>query len=284
MPLIRGHHSFDSHFTQVPNDWVRDSRLSFKARGLLVLLMSHTPGWNMSIRSIARHNGTGVDTIKTAVLELEQNGYLVRSEAQSKNEDGTFADYVWTTCDPFQNPVTDKPVHGKQDTKNTNTKEEQVTKNKNRTIVQGELEPAFLEFWQIYPRRSGKEAAKKAFAKAAKAVGVDVVLEGARRFASDPYLPTKQFVAHPATWLNQGRWDDDPLPPRELTQEEKMLKAKERADRDRALAAEENARQRAEAERVRQEVEANPPQHCEHDRIVWACRVCAPLALAAKLN
>ena len=122
MPLIRGHHSFDDHYTQIPNDWVRDSRLSLKAIGLLAQIMSHKPGWNLSIRSIARINETGVGTIKSAVEELEQFGYLERSKDQLHNEDGTFADYVWTTADPFQNPVTVKTAHGKQDTKNTITK------------------------------------------------------------------------------------------------------------------------------------------------------------------
>jgi hypothetical protein len=122
MPLIRGHHSFDDHYTQIPNDWVRDSRLSLKAIGLLAQIMSHKPGWNLSIRSIARINETGVGTIKSAVEELEQFGYLQRSENQLHNEDGTFADYVWTTADPFQNPVTVKTAHGKQDTKKTITK------------------------------------------------------------------------------------------------------------------------------------------------------------------
>jgi hypothetical protein len=122
MPLIRGHHSFDDHYTQIPNDWVRDNRISLKAIGLLAQIMSHKPGWNLSLRSIARINETGVGTIKSAVEELEQFGYLVRSKDQLHNEDGTFADYLWTTADPFQNPVTVKTAHGKQDTKKTITK------------------------------------------------------------------------------------------------------------------------------------------------------------------
>jgi hypothetical protein len=130
MPLIRGHHTFDDHFTQIPNSWVRDSNLSLKAIGLLTQLMSHRPGWNMSISSLARFNKTGVRTIKSAVEELELNGYLVRSEKQQHNPDGTFADYVWTTADPLQNDVTAKSVDAKVHTKNTITKEQQVKKNK----------------------------------------------------------------------------------------------------------------------------------------------------------
>jgi hypothetical protein len=130
MPLIRGHHTFDDHFTQIPNDWVRDSRLSLKAIGLLTQLMSHRPGWNMSISSLARFNKTGIDTIKTAVKELETYGYLKRSMTQEHNPDGTFADFIWTTADPFQNPATALPASAKQDTKKNILKEEQVKKNK----------------------------------------------------------------------------------------------------------------------------------------------------------
>jgi len=130
MPLIRGHHNFDDHFTQIPNNWVRDSSLSLKAIGLLTQLMSHRPGWNMSISSLARFNKTGVRTIKSAVQELELSGYLVRSEKQEHNPDGTFADFIWTTADPLQNSVTVKSVDAKQHTKNTITKEQQITKNK----------------------------------------------------------------------------------------------------------------------------------------------------------
>lgn len=147
MPLIRGHHSFDEKFTQIPNDWLRDPRLSLKAIGLLAQLMSHTPGWKLSIRSLARANGVGVATIKTAVLELEQFGYLSRSEKQAKDEDGKFADYVWTTQDPFQNPVTAKTAHGNLNTKNNRDKEQQKEKNKqeNKQSLKSILLP---EDWQ----------------------------------------------------------------------------------------------------------------------------------------
>jgi hypothetical protein len=149
MPLIRGHHSFDDHYTQIPNDWVRDSRISLKAIGLLAQIMSHKPGWNLSLRSIARINETGVGTIKSAVEELEQFGYLVRSKDQLHNEDGTFADYLWTTADPFQNPVTVKTAHGKQDTKKTITKNTISKESTNRAsqIPDDFLVTEDMRFW-----------------------------------------------------------------------------------------------------------------------------------------
>jgi hypothetical protein len=152
MPLIRGHHTFDDHFTQIPNDWVRDSRLSLKAIGLLTQLMSHRPGWNMSISSLARFNKTGVRTIKSAVQELELNGYLVRSEKQEHNPDGTFADYVWTTADPLQNGVTAKSVDAKVHTKNTIPIEQQPIKNKQENTA----DDSFDTFWELYPKKSSQ--------------------------------------------------------------------------------------------------------------------------------
>lgn len=147
MPLVRGHHAFDDHFTQIPNDWLRDARLSLKSIGLLAQIMSHTPGWRMSIRSLAKVNGTGQDTIKSAILELEKCGYLSRSEQQIHNEDGTFADYEFKTQDPFQNPVTVKPRHGETGHKEEhNLIEEHEFKNNER--ITRNKETPLPEDWQ----------------------------------------------------------------------------------------------------------------------------------------
>jgi DNA-binding Lrp family transcriptional regulator len=73
----------------------------------------------------------------------------------------------------------------------------------------------FGDFYMAYPRKVGKEAAKKAFAKAARSADPMLIVEAARKYASDPNLPEKQFIPHPATWLNRGSWDDEPLPQRD---------------------------------------------------------------------
>jgi len=75
------------------------------------------------------------------------------------------------------------------------------------------LDLSFDEFWSIYPRRSGKIKAKDAFRKASKECDPRTIIAGARAFADDPNRQ-EEFTPHPATWLNQGRWEDDPLPER----------------------------------------------------------------------
>lgn len=70
----------------------------------------------------------------------------------------------------------------------------------------------FEEFYAAYPRHVGKEAARRAFVKAikTKAPAADII-EGARRYADATAAAGTEtrYVAHPATWLNAGRWSDD---------------------------------------------------------------------------
>ncbi|OIR41170.1 hypothetical protein BJP08_08060 [Corynebacterium sp. NML140438] len=72
----------------------------------------------------------------------------------------------------------------------------------------------FDEFWGIYPRRVGKRKAESEFLRACTRAPVEEILAGARRLATDPNLPEKRFIPHPATWLHQDRWGDEPLPAR----------------------------------------------------------------------
>lgn len=68
----------------------------------------------------------------------------------------------------------------------------------------------FAEFWEAYPRKIGKDAAEKAFAKAIQRAPELTVSD--LRQALDAYRrfkPPDQDYCHPATWLNQGRWNDD---------------------------------------------------------------------------
>ena len=127
MPLVRGKHNFDGQFTQIPNSWVRDSRLTLKARGLLTLLMSHSPGWSVSINSLILENLEGRDSLKAAVAELEEFGYLKREQARAS---GKFSEAVWTTQSPIAGkPLTEKPLTEKPLTDNPHPKNT-ITKNK----------------------------------------------------------------------------------------------------------------------------------------------------------
>jgi len=71
----------------------------------------------------------------------------------------------------------------------------------------------FDQFWIQYPRKVGKEAARKAFAKAMKKTTMDKVLSGVEDLRIRVAGKDPQFTPHPATWLNEGRWDDEATQP-----------------------------------------------------------------------
>lgn len=69
----------------------------------------------------------------------------------------------------------------------------------------------FAEFWQAYPKRVGKKGAEKSYARALKAGATPAeLLAGAQRYTQQVSGKDPEFVAHPQTWLNQGRWEDEP--------------------------------------------------------------------------
>jgi hypothetical protein len=68
------------------------------------------------------------------------------------------------------------------------------------------------QFWRVYPRRVAKRAAMAALERVHRSgeVAFPTLLEAVERYAESVAGKDIQFVAHPATWLNQGRWEDDP--------------------------------------------------------------------------
>jgi len=71
----------------------------------------------------------------------------------------------------------------------------------------------FEDFWSVYPRRVAKIAAYAAWRKSLLLTDAGTIIAGARAYADDPNRQ-EDFTAHPASWLNAGRWEDDPLPER----------------------------------------------------------------------
>lgn len=72
--------------------------------------------------------------------------------------------------------------------------------------------PDFARFWDAYPRKEAKGAARKAWDKAVCKIDADSIIGAAKRYRDDPDRRTSlpKFTAHPATWLNGERWADQP--------------------------------------------------------------------------
>lgn len=210
MALIRGHHAFDEHFTQIPNAWVRDNRLSYRARGILVELLSHRSGWVVTLKSLAERNKEGKDAIRSAIHELEQFGYLKREQVRSG---GKFQDSNWVTTDPPESdsPLSDFPT----------SVEPPLKKNIIKEHTFNEVEPVnrysddFETFWKNYPRRQQKGDAWKAWEQLRKKKllpSVDVLTVAAENYGKRVTDP--QFRKLPGGWLRAEMWLDEPEAPK----------------------------------------------------------------------
>lgn len=73
----------------------------------------------------------------------------------------------------------------------------------------------FDQFWEAYPKKAGKDAARRAFTKAIKKAPAQIIIERAKAYADwlNSLGPNdfKPGVKYPQGWLNDGRWEDEAI-------------------------------------------------------------------------
>ena len=88
-------------FTIMSNHHLRNAELSLKAKGLLSLMLSLPEDWDYTTKGLAHICKDGVDSITTALKELERHGYLTRQRLRYEN--GQLGDIEYTI---HEKPVT----------------------------------------------------------------------------------------------------------------------------------------------------------------------------------
>jgi len=129
--IHRSHHTVN--FTVLPNSLLRDKRLSFRARGILAMMLSHSDEWETNMTFIESMGIEGREAIQTALRELVELGYLEREKPHTT--DGKFDKMVWIWKDSpcVVLPADGKPTSGEPATKKEQgIEEEQKEKKKQR--------------------------------------------------------------------------------------------------------------------------------------------------------
>lgn len=106
MRIVR--HKHESDFLILPNATVRDQRLSYLARGILVEILSRPDGWETTADRLVEQarlhrgetRGEGRRAIRAAFTELEACGYMHR--VRTRTEKGRFTTVVYVTDVPTQ--------------------------------------------------------------------------------------------------------------------------------------------------------------------------------------
>ena len=87
-----------------------------------------------------------------------------------------------------------------------------LERKKNREQTGNILEDSFAEFWESYPRKASKQTAFKSWCKInPNEEIVQKILASIEKQSKSPQWQKDdgQFIPHPATWLNQERWNDE---------------------------------------------------------------------------
>ena len=81
-------------YTVMSNHHLRNKELTLKAKGLLSQMLSLPEDWDYTLKGLAAINRESIDAIRTAVLELEQAGYIVRSRVRDERGCLRACDYI----------------------------------------------------------------------------------------------------------------------------------------------------------------------------------------------
>ena len=229
MSIIRIKHS--QNYTVVPNDLLNDKRLKWQDIGLLVYLLSKPSDWSVNVEALANEKGTGKDCIYSTLKRLREYGYA----SYTRNYDGSVDWTILDKCEPHlekpdqenpnqENPNQDFPdvLQSKESLQSKDLyKVKNITKKKiqKKEEIESQSDDCltvcskhFEEFWNAYPKKVGKEAARKAFSKVKKPSSlINTIIQSIEwQKTSDQWTKDGgQYIPNPATWINQGRWQDE---------------------------------------------------------------------------
>lgn len=100
--FIRGEHKGD--YTQLSNKTLRDTSLSWKARGLLAYMLTHAPGYHIQADNLHTFSSDGPFTTASAIKELKNKGYICFHKQQNP-ETKKWAGGDWTISEEAGLPI-----------------------------------------------------------------------------------------------------------------------------------------------------------------------------------
>jgi hypothetical protein len=156
----------DSGFLILSNDVARDERLSYRALGLLTLILSRPDDWRTNYQQLARGEGReGQAAVLTALKELEATGYLIRRRLQDARGRWTWEHLVYDTPQdvPAGQTMSQKPRRGSPFMETCDSLEVLTTENLEEDGVNRPAEaaaPEKIEFgdWRATDRALFKDA------------------------------------------------------------------------------------------------------------------------------
>ena len=128
------------NYTVMSNYHLRDKTISFKAKGLLSLMLSLPEDWDYTLAGLTRISLEGKDAIRAAVVELEKAGYVTRSRVRNEKGHLQGTEYVIRERPVFPaQPASEEPASENPTLEDTT----QLNKDKNK-ITDSQITESFL--------------------------------------------------------------------------------------------------------------------------------------------
>ena len=132
----------DKNYTVIDNTCLKDTNLTWKAKGLFCYLLSLPEDWKIYFSELVKHSKDGETSLRSAMEELEQTGYIVKEQIKNNKKQFDGFKYIIIENPQLIKPCSDFPHTENPDVENRrllntniqNTKELNINK-KDKEII-----------------------------------------------------------------------------------------------------------------------------------------------------
>ncbi|MEB7782262.1 DnaD domain protein [Mammaliicoccus sciuri] len=125
------------NFVTVHKEFIHDDTISWKAKGILLYLLSRPDDWQVYETELVKHTSDGLSSLKSGIKELEEIGYIRRT--RKRDDKGRLKEYEYSV---FEHPThmrlsnvgksnVGKTYVGESNTTNNNSTNNDLTNNNN---------------------------------------------------------------------------------------------------------------------------------------------------------
>ena len=167
-------------------------------------------------RSAAGKQSAAVRAAKNFADDVSCNSDCRGNDFNGPEQSSTTFNGVEASSTPFngaEQSSTAAAYTNTQSNSKSNSQSNSQSKSQSKSNSQSNRSADFERFWNSYPRKVGKQAARRAFEQAE--IPVDRLLAALERQRGAPQWQRDngRYIPNPATWLNEGRWEDETAAP-----------------------------------------------------------------------
>mgnify|MGYP003136750312 FL=1 len=233
-----------NNFTMIDNKLICNNKLSAKAKGILIYLLSRPKEWYASVTDITKNFKDGTDAVKSALKELEKFMYLERTK--TRKPDGTFLTIYNVYESPDQHPKKQTTLlvnaiqSGKSTVDNPLVENPQINNNTDVNNIKKLYKKEFDLWYSLYNKKTTKKQSLIYWNKNITSFTlIETIMKHTKQYVANT---DKTFRLDPVRYLKNEKWED-----------EIIIKPKSQAEIEKERYEEAEARMHKQLEKQRKE-------------------------------